>query len=60
MEESKSVDASEMMSSFGSPTNYMNNSNNKILSSISSRRQSLNKIDSPRTKKKKTFFYKYA
>ena len=53
MEESKSVDASEMMSSFGSPTNYMNNSNNKILSSISSRRQSLNKIDSPRTKKKR-------
>ena len=53
MEESKSVDASEMISSFGSPTNYMNNSNNKILSSISSRRQSLNKIDSPRTKKKR-------
>ncbi len=42
-----------MMSSFGSPTNYMNNSNNKLLSSISSRRQSLNKIDSPRTKKKR-------
>ena len=52
-EDSKSADVSDMVSSFGSPTNYMNISNNKLVSSISSRRQSLNKLESPRTKKKR-------
>ena len=49
-EDSKSGETSEIISSFGSPTNYLNNSNNKLSSIMSSRRQSINKIESP-TKK---------
>ena len=40
-EDSKSGDTSEVISSFGSPTNYLNNSNNKLSSIVSSRRQSI-------------------
>ena len=53
-EDSKSGETSEVISSFGSPTNYLNNSNNKLSSIMSSRRQSINKIESPNRKKRRS------
>ena len=53
-EDSKSGETSEIISSFGSPTNYLNNSNNKLSSIMSSRRQSINKIESPTKKKRRS------
>ena len=48
--------SSELISSFGSPTNYLNNSNNRLSSILDSRRQSLvqslNRIDSPKKKRR--------
>ena len=52
MDDAKSVDTSEIISSFGSPTNYLNNSNNKLSSIIDSRRQSLNKLDAQKKKRR--------
>jgi len=53
-EDSKDGDTSELISSFGSPTNYLNNSNNKLSSKVSSRRQSLNKLDAQKQKKRRS------
>ena len=53
-EDSKSLDTSEVISSFGSPTNYLNMSNNKLSSIMSSRRQSINKLESPNKKKRRS------
>ena len=53
-EDSKSGETSEIISSFGSPTNFLNNSNNKLSSIMSSRRQSINKFESPNKKKRRS------
>ena len=53
-EDSKSGDTSEVISSFGSPTNYLNNSNNKLSSIVSSRRQSINKLEAINKKKRRS------
>ena len=53
-EDSKSGDTSELISSFGSPTNYLNNSNNKLSSIMSSRRQSINKLEAISKKKRRS------
>ena len=52
MDDSKSADTSELISSFGSPTNYLNNSNNKLSSIMGSRRQSLNKLEAQKKKRR--------
>ena len=53
-EDSKSGDTSEVISSFGSPTNFLNNSNNKLSSIVSSRRQSINKLEAINKKKRRS------
>ena len=52
MDESKSADTSELISSFGSPTNFLNNSNNRLSSIMDSRRQSLNKLEAQKKKRR--------
>ena len=52
MDDSKSADTSELISSFGSPTNYLNSSNNKLSSIMGSRRQSLNKLEAQKKKRR--------
>ena len=52
MDESKSADTSELISSFGSPTNFLNNSNNRLSSIVDSRRQSLNKLEAQKKKRR--------
>ena len=52
MDDSKSADTSELISSFGSPTNCLNNSNNKLSSIMGSRRQSLNKLEAQKKKRR--------
>ena len=52
MDEAKSADTSELISSFGSPTNFLNNSNNRLSSIIDSRRQSLNKLEAQKKKRR--------
>ena len=52
MDDAKSVDTSEIISSFGSPTNFLNNSNNRLSSIMDSRRQSLNKLEAQKKKRR--------
>ena len=52
MDEAKSADTSELISSFGSPTNFLNNSNNRLSSIMDSRRQSLNKLEAQKKKRR--------
>ena len=52
MDEEKSADTSELISSFGSPTNFLNNSNNRLSSIMDSRRQSLNKLEAQKKKRR--------
>ena len=53
-EDSRSSDTNDMISSFGSPTNNLNNSYNKLSSIMSSRRQSINKLEAQNKKKRRS------
>lgn len=53
-EDSRSTDTNDMIGSFGSPTNNLNNSYNKLSSIMSSRRQSINKLEAQNKKKRRS------